>query len=228
MDSVADYDRQWEKSEGEGVDSLSEWCYGCWRRWYQLEWGEKSLDVLMSTLVSLIFMDSNVAMCCRSLCILLFFFVFVIVLSMLLRFTLLIIALVSSNFCCHGDKKCNLQHSSPWRSMTPECSLTHQVTFPPILIGKIRSVNRRSIDNTITKTKKNNRMHNDLQHITQKINDRATRTPLKPGWTHVLRKGRQFLLHMWHPSFYLCYKPGDKLWMRNYKCCCLYQYCFCM
>jgi hypothetical protein len=92
---------------------------------------------------------------------------------------LLIIALVSSNFCCHGDKKCNLQHSSPWRSMTPECSLPHQA-------------------------------------------------PLKPGWTHVLRKGKQFLLHMWHPSFYLCYKPGDKLWMRNYKWCCLYQYCLCM
>jgi len=22
------------------------------------------------------------------------------------------------------------------------------------------------------------------------------------GWTHVLRKGRQFLIHMWHPSCY--------------------------
>ena len=25
-----------------------------------------------------------------------------------------------------------------------------------------------------------------------------------------LRKGRQFLLHMWHPSCQSCYKPGDK------------------
>jgi hypothetical protein len=116
----------------------------------------------------------------------------------------------------HGLECCKLHFLSPWQQKFEDTKAI------------IRSVNRRSIDNTITKTKKNNRMHNDLQHITQKINDRATRTPLKPGWTHVLRKGKQFLLQMWHPSFYLCYKPGDKLWMRNYKYCCLYQYCFCM
>jgi hypothetical protein len=32
----------------------------------------------------------------------------------------------------------------------------------------------------------------------------------KSGWTQVLRKGRQFLFHMWYPSGYYCYKPGDK------------------
>jgi hypothetical protein len=31
----------------------------------------------------------------------------------------------------------------------------------------------------------------------------------------VHRKGKQFLLHMWHPSYYYCYKPGDKSWMRK-------------
>ena len=29
------------------------------------------------------------------------------------------------------------------------------------------------------------------------------------------RKGKQFLLHMWHLSCYLCYKPGDKSLMRK-------------
>jgi len=34
-----------------------------------------------------------------------------------------------------------------------------------------------------------------------KTKDRVTRTPLKTGsGTHVLRKGKQFLLHLWHPS----------------------------
>jgi hypothetical protein len=67
---------------------------------------------------------------------------------------------------------------------------------------------------------KNERQHNgqrkedkrtniDLQNITQKTNDQATRTPLKSkGWTEVLWKGRQFLLHMWYPPCCSCYKPG--------------------
>ena len=33
------------------------------------------------------------------------------------------------------------------------------------------------------------------------------------GWTHVLEKVKQFLLHMWHPSCYSYYQPGDKSWM---------------
>jgi hypothetical protein len=33
-------------------------------------------------------------------------------------------------------------------------------------------------------------------------------------WNQVLQKGKQFMLHMWHPSCYSCYKPGDKSWMR--------------
>jgi hypothetical protein len=35
-----------------------------------------------------------------------------------------------------------------------------------------------------------------------------------PGWTQVPRNGKQFLLTMWHPSRYSCYKSGDKSWMR--------------
>ena len=27
------------------------------------------------------------------------------------------------------------------------------------------------------------------------------------------RKGKLFLLHMWHPSCYSCHKPGDKSWI---------------
>ena len=39
----------------------------------------------------------------------------------------------------------------------------------------------------------------DLQNITQKTKDRATRNL---GWTPVLRKSKQFLLRMWHMSCY--------------------------
>ena len=49
---------------------------------------------------------------------------------------------------------------------------------------------------------KDKRTNNDLWNITQKTKDRATQTPLKPGWTQVLWKGQQFLLHMWHMSYY--------------------------
>ena len=42
----------------------------------------------------------------------------------------------------------------------------------------------------------------------------------EPSWnprvTHVVRKGKQFLLHMWHLSCYSSYKPGDKSWMRKW------------
>ena len=46
------------------------------------------------------------------------------------------------------------------------------------------------------------RTTNDLKKKTlQTTKDRATGTPLKSGgWNQVLRKGRWFLLHMWHPS----------------------------
>jgi hypothetical protein len=39
------------------------------------------------------------------------------------------------------------------------------------------------------------------------------------GWTQVPRKGRQFLLHMWHSSCYSWYKLGDKSWMRKGSDC---------
>jgi hypothetical protein len=44
------------------------------------------------------------------------------------------------------------------------------------------------------------RINNDLQNITQKTKDRATRTPLKAGGE--VEKGQQFLLHMWHSLYY--------------------------
>ena len=47
--------------------------------------------------------------------------------------------------------------------------------------------------------KRNKRTNIDLQNITQKTKDRATRNL---GWTQVLRKSKQFLLHMWNMSCY--------------------------
>jgi hypothetical protein len=60
--------------------------------------------------------------------------------------------------------------------------------------------------------------NNNLQNSTQKDKDQATRTPLKiGGLTKVLRKGKQFLFHMWHLSCDFSYKPADKscLWNVN-------------
>jgi hypothetical protein len=34
-------------------------------------------------------------------------------------------------------------------------------------------------------------------------------------WAHVLQKGKQFLLKMWHPSCSSSYKPSDKSWMHR-------------
>ena len=36
-----------------------------------------------------------------------------------------------------------------------------------------------------------------------------------PGWSRVFRNSNEFLLHMWHPSCYSCYKPGDKSWTKK-------------
>ena len=48
------------------------------------------------------------------------------------------------------------------------------------------------------KKKKDKRINNDLQNITQKTKDRVTRNPLKTeGNVYVL-------LHKWHPSCYSC------------------------
>ena len=33
------------------------------------------------------------------------------------------------------------------------------------------------------------------------------------------QKGKQFLLHMWHPSCYSCHKPGDKSWITKEANC---------
>jgi hypothetical protein len=40
-------------------------------------------------------------------------------------------------------------------------------------------------------------------------------TTKNQGWTQLLRKGKQFLLHMWYPTCYSCYNPGYKSWMRK-------------
>jgi len=45
----------------------------------------------------------------------------------------------------------------------------------------------------MTKRKKTN---NNLQNITQKTDDRATRRPRQARGEHM------FLLHIWHPSWY--------------------------
>ena len=60
--------------------------------------------------------------------------------------------------------------------------------------GIIGGRNRRRTDNTMSKRKRSN--------------NNVKRTPLNTGRNQV--KGKQFLLHMWHPSYYFCCKPSDK------------------
>ena len=57
--------------------------------------------------------------------------------------------------------------------------------------------------------------NSNVHNTTWKTKDRAPPTPLKTRGE--VRKGKPFLLHMWHPSWYACYKPGDtsKLWIRE-------------
>jgi len=54
--------------------------------------------------------------------------------------------------------------------------------------------------------------NNDLQITTQKTKELPTQLK-NQGWTHVHRKGRQWLDYMCNPSCYSCYKPGDNSWM---------------
>jgi len=63
--------------------------------------------------------------------------------------------------------------------------------------------------------KKDKRIKNDLQNITQKTNDWATRIPLKTGGELRYSGCKQFLLHMWLRACYSCYKAADKSWMRK-------------
>jgi hypothetical protein len=53
---------------------------------------------------------------------------------------------------------------------------------------------------------KRKKTNNNLQNTTHKTKNRTTLTLLKQR----VNSGKQFLLHMWHPSCYSCYKPSDK------------------
>jgi len=56
--------------------------------------------------------------------------------------------------------------------------------------------------------KRNNKTNTDLHNTTQKTNDWATtQTPLKPVWTRVFRKVKQFLVQFWHPLCFSFCKP---------------------
>jgi len=62
--------------------------------------------------------------------------------------------------------------------------------------GVIRIHKSKKVGQQNGKKKNDKRKNNDLQNSKQKTKHRATRTPTKkPGRTHVLRKGKQFLLH---------------------------------
>ena len=59
------------------------------------------------------------------------------------------------------------------------------------------------------------RHNNNLQNTTQKTKEQATQTSLNTGGELRCSRGKQFLFHYWNSSYYSCYKPGDKSWMRK-------------
>ena len=66
----------------------------------------------------------------------------------------------------------------------------------------------------ISQTRTNNAMpkrKKDKQYIENKRSSNTDLTKNR-GWTQMLRKVKQILLHMWHPSCYSCHKPGDLSW----------------
>ena len=70
------------------------------------------------------------------------------------------------------------------------------------------------------KQSKREKTNNGGHNTTQKTKDWATRTSLKKmRWTRVIQKGKQFLLHKWHPSCCSCYLSGDKSWMWKTQNC---------
>jgi len=57
------------------------------------------------------------------------------------------------------------------------------------------------------------------KHYTENLKLSNTNLINTRGWTQLLLKDKQFLLHMWHPSCYPCYHHGDKSWLRNEPVC---------
>jgi hypothetical protein len=60
------------------------------------------------------------------------------------------------------------------------------------------------------KDKQCNDPKKDKHDIQRKQNIEQNWPHKQRGWTQILQKGYKFLLHMWHPSYYSSYKPGDK------------------
>jgi hypothetical protein len=59
---------------------------------------------------------------------------------------------------------------------------------------------------TKRKRDKGKKQYMYIKHHTDN-KDWTTLTPLKWGWCQVLRKGKQFLLHYWHPCVTLVTNP---------------------
>jgi len=80
----------------------------------------------------------------------------------------------------------------------------------------LKAVRQSRTDNTMAKRKKKNkRTNNDLQNITQKTKDQATRTPLKTRVNSCSSEGNAVPAPHVAPIVLFYYKPGDKSWMRK-------------
>ena len=82
-----------------------------------------------------------------------------------------------------------------------------------------KEVHRKRTDNSMTKikwTKGHTKIYKTV-HRNPKIEHHEPNNSRR--CTQVLRKGKQFLLHMWHPSCYSCYNPTGNSWMRKGSHC---------
>jgi hypothetical protein len=92
--------------------------------------------------------------------------------------------------------------------------------FNPNIVGTI-SLKEEKFEDTkrvIRRCKSKDRQCNGQtkkNKSTKHYTEKQRSSNRSPGWTHVLRKGKQFLLQMWHLSCCSCYKPGDKSWMKK-------------
>ena len=75
--------------------------------------------------------------------------------------------------------------------------------------------NRRRTDNNVVKLKRTYKQRS-TKHYTENKKSINTNPIENRGWSEVLRKGRQFLLHKWHPSCCSRYKHDYKSWMRKW------------
>ena len=81
--------------------------------------------------------------------------------------------------------------------------------------GQSEAVNQRRTDNTMAKRKSKQAKTTKNKTLHRKIKIEQHGPHTNQGCFQVLRMGKEFLLHMWHPSCYSYYKQGGHSLMKK-------------